>query len=163
MKKVTEEMQPQKEWFKRAKDIRNIEELAAFAKELLVDTEHDYGTVCHAIAALALGAGHLGSYTQGITGFQAGFVMWDFIKQWEFNNNKCGLKIINYDNMLYPQYGVNFEKVIKPETFKRLQEVAAKELSRPNIDFYVHPEVKAHWQSIVDGNVPFGYKVSETQ
>ena len=154
-------MQPQKEWFKRAESIRNIEELAAFAKELLIDTEHDYGTVCHAVAALALGAGHLGAYTQGITGFQAGFVMWDFIRQWNFENNKCGLKIIDYDKMLYPQYEYNFEKVIKPDTFKRLQEVAAEKLSEPNIKDHAHPDVIAHWQSIVDCFVPFGYRVSE--
>lgn len=24
---------------------------------------------------------------------------------------------------------------------------------------YAHPDILQHWQSIVDGNVPFGYKV----
>lgn len=156
MKKVTEEMNPQKEWFEKAKEIRNAEQLADFAKELLEDTQHDYGTVCHAIAALAIGAAWYGAHSQGITGFQAGFIMWDFIEQWEYRENKCGLRIIDYDNMLYPQYENKFDKIITSKQFKRMQEVAAEKLKEK---YRAHPDVVKHWESIVNGTVPFGYKL----
>ena len=156
MKKVTEEMNPQKEWFEKAKEIRNAEQLTEFAKELLEDTQHDYGTVCHAIAALAIGAAWYGAHSQGITGFQAGFIMWDFIKQWEYSDNKCGLRIIDFDKMLYPQYEDNFEKVITSKQFKKMQEVAAEKLKGKRM---AHTDVIKHWRSIVSGTVPFGYKL----
>ena len=158
MKQVTEEMKPQQEWFKEAKNIQSIEQLKAFAKVLFEDTQHDYGTVCHAIAALAIGAAWYGAHSQGITGFQAGFIMWDFIRQWEYSDNKCGLRIIDYDKMLYPQYEDKFEKVITSKQFKKMQEVAAEKLKEKGM---VHPDVVKHWESIVSGTVPFGYKLAK--
>ena len=152
-------MRPQEKWFKRAKEIKSIDDLAAFAKELLIDTQHDYGTVCHAIGALAVGAGWLGAHIQGITGFQSGCVMWDFIRQWEFSNNECGLRIVDYDNMLYPQYRSVFEKRITKKCFDRMKEVAARRLKEDKGS--ACPEVIQHWQSIVDGIVPFGYVIKD--
>lgn len=160
MKKVvTEEMKPQEEWFKRARNITSIKELAAFAEELLEDTEHDYGTVCHAVGAVAVGAAWMGAHMQGITGFQAGFVMWDFIRQWEYSHNECGLRIVDYDKMLYPQYEKDFNnKTISRRMFEKMQEVAEKRLKEQE---EAHPDVVKHWQSIVDGIVPFGYEIKE--
>ena len=153
MKQVTEEMKPQQEWFKKAKDIQSVEQLTEFAKELLEDTQHDYGTVCHAIAALAIGAAWYGAHSQGITG---GFIMGDFIEQWKYSDNKCGLRIIDYDKMLYPQYEDKFKKVITSKQFKKMQEVAAEKLEEKD---WAHPYVVKHWESIVSGTVPFGYKL----
>ena len=141
MNKVTEEMGLYYDWFERARKIKTIDELSAFAKELLVDTEHDYGTVCHAIVAVSLAAAWLGAHIQDITGFQAHFVMWNFIKQWEFTNNKVGLRLVDYDKMLFPQYKDRFDKIISKETFERLQEVAKNYLES---DDEVHPSVKKH-------------------
>lgn len=161
MKQVTEEMRPQDDWFKKAKAVETIDDMVALAKELFDETQHDYGTVCHACGALALAGAWYGAKKEGITGFQAGFVMWDFIRQWNYETNKCGLKIIDYDNMLYPQYEDKFEKVISKRQWESIQK-AAKERLEENTDFsYVHPEVKKHWQSIVDGVVPFGFKVKD--
>lgn len=159
MKQVTEEMNPQIEWFERARSIETIEEFSAFAKELLEETEHDYGTVCHAIGALAIAAGWMGSHIQGITGFQAGFVMWDFIKQWNFRTNKCGLRIINYDDMLYPQFRDEFEKTLPADRFKIMQKVAAEHLANGKM----HPAVEQHMRNIVAGVVPFGYTLTDEE
>ena len=30
--------------------------------------------------------------------------MWDFIIDWMYTSNQCGLRIVDYDDMLYPQY-----------------------------------------------------------
>lgn len=84
--------------------------------------------------------------------------MFDFIRDWNFSNNKCGLKIIDYDDMLYPQYYDKFKKTISRETFEELQKEAEENLKNTE---YAHPNVVAHWQSIVDGKVPFGYKIKD--
>lgn len=158
IKQVTEDMKPQIEWFDRAEEIETPEQLAEFAKELLIDTQHNYGTVCHAIGAVALAGAYLGAHIQGITGFQAGFIMWSFIRQWNFSDNKCGLRIIDYDNMLYPQYEDKFNKTITKEKFELIQKEASKLLETRK---GVHPDVAKHWQSIVDGNLPFGFTIAK--
>lgn len=153
---VTEEMRPQDEWFERAGKIETLRELKKFAKELFDKTAHDYGIACHAVAALALAGAWYGAHKEGITGFQAGFVMWDFIRQWNYPTNKCGMCLIDYDNFLYPQYGVKFEKIISKETWAAIQAEAQRRLQASS---QAHPAVIRHWQSIVDGVVPFGFSI----
>lgn len=158
---ITEEMHLEKEWFANAKK-QTLETLPAFMNHVLNDYCHDYGTICHAISACAIAAAWAadGSEQGGITGFQAGFVMWDFIRQWRYSSNKSGLKIIDYDNMLYPQYEYKFtNKEIPQSIWESLQE-QAEELLREEKP-YAHETVIEHWQSIIDGNVPFGYTVKE--
>lgn len=158
---ITEEMHLEKEWFANAKK-QTLETLPAFMKHVLNDYCHDYGTICHAISACAIAAAWAadGSEQGGITGFQAGFVMWDVIRQWRYPSNKCGLKIIDYDNMLFPQYEYKFsDKEIPQSTWESLQK-QAEELLREEKP-YAHETVIEHWQSIIDGNVPFGYTVKE--
>lgn len=156
---INEEMHLEKEWFEEAKK-QTVDILPQFINHIMSDYQHDYGTICHAIAAAALAATYAADNTPrgGITGFQASFVMWDYIKQWMKPNNECGLKLIDYDDMLYPQYEYKYEKTISSETWRRLQEEAAKNLKE--VDYAVN-EVCAHWQSIVDGKIPFGYKVKD--
>ena len=133
-----------------------------FINHVMNDYIHDYGTVCHAISACAIAAAWAANETPGacggITGFQAGFVMWDFIKQWEFSSNKCGLKILDYDNMLYPQYEGKFDKIISKDVWALLQKQANENLKDTS---YAANEVVAHWQKIACGEVPFGYVVSD--
>ena len=124
------------------------------------DYTHDYNSVCHAIAASAIAATCAADSTPqgGITGFQASAIMWDYIKHWMYRNNTCGLKLIDYDKMLYPQYDYRFEKTISEGVWHSLQEEAKKKLEE---ETYANIVVRAHWKSIVDGKVPFGYKVEE--
>ena len=159
MEKITEEMHLEKEWFKEANQ-QTIETLPDFLNHLTEDYYHDYGTICHAITAAALAAVNAVDKTSqgGITGFQASCIMWDFIRQWMYPNNTCGLKLVDYDNMLFPQYSDHFEKTISPEAWNKVQ-ARAKELLAETAD--AHPVVRAHWQSIVDGQVPFGYVVKD--
>lgn len=160
--KVTEEMHPEKEWFEQAGK-QTLKTLPDFINHVMNDYCHDYGTVCHAVAACAIAAAWAANNESGsgggITGFQAGFVMWDFIKQWNYSSNKCGMKIIDYDNMLFPQYEDRFSKTISKDLWGKLQEEARKNLDTDRD--YTHPSVIAHWQSIVNGKVPFGYVVKE--
>ena len=92
----------------------------------------------------------------GITGFQASAIMWEFIKHWNYTDNKTGMKIVNYDDMLYPQYDFKFQKTITESIWKSIQDVAKNHLEENET---AHPNVIAHWKSIVNGKIPFGYKI----
>jgi hypothetical protein len=67
--------------------------------------------------------------------------------------------MIDYDNMLFPQYAYKFEKTISSDIWKLLQEEAQRKLEEDSD--YANPDVINHWKSIVDGVVPFGYKIEE--
>lgn len=151
-----------KEWDDKAKSIKSIDELSEFCHHLMEDYNHDYGTCVRAIAAMSLAAAWMGAHIEGITGFQAGFVMWDFITGWIKCENQCGLKLLDYDHMLYPQYMEEYEKYISRDTFKKLQEKAKEKLEEYDNENRDLPlKLKEHWESIVKGIPPFGYKISE--
>lgn len=155
---ITEEMHLEKEWFKEASKVKTSDELKAFADHILNDYEHDYGTACHAVSACALAGAWLGCEKEGLSGFQAGFVMWDFIRNWTYTANKCGLKIVDYDDMLYPQYEERFDKTIRKDHWEEIQQEARRKLKD---EHGAHPAVIAHWQSIAEGVVPFWYRIVE--
>lgn len=146
------------QWYADA-DKQTIETLPDFMLHVLNDYGHDYGTIVHAITACSIAAAWAANNTKqgGITGFQAGALMWEFIRHWNHTNNKCGMKLIDYDNMLYPQYEKHFQKIISPKQWEGLQNEAKRNLENSSI---AHPEVKAHWQRIVDGEIPFGYTIN---
>ena len=158
---ITEEMRLEKEWFAEAKK-QTLETLPAFINHVMNDYIHDYGTVCHAISACAIAAAWAANDCEGawggITGFQASFVMWDFVRQWSYPRNKTTLKILDFDNMLYPQHEYHFQKTISVETWQGIQRRANELLSEKE---YAHPDVVAHWNSIVDGHIPFGYTLKD--
>jgi len=60
--------------------------------------------------------------------------------------------------MLYPQYKHQFEKTISEDTWKFLQNKAAEEIASKEL---LHKDVRKHMQSIIDGKIPFGYKIKE--
>ena len=82
--------------------------------------------------------------------------MWDFIKNWTKMGNECGLKLVDYDDMLYPQYEEKFEKTICKDNFELIQKKAMENLEKSKD---AHPAVIAHWRKIANGEVPFGYRV----
>lgn len=142
----------------KRKKIKSFDELAAFLKDVETNYGNGYGEAPRTIAQAALAvAWHLAD-VYGITGFQAGFVMWDFIRDWSYSGNKCGLKMIDFDDMLYPQYEDKFQKTIRRDVWDNLQNEAITRLEETS---YAHPDVIAHWESIVSGEVPFGYRVVE--
>jgi|WetSurMetagenome_2_1015567.scaffolds.fasta_scaffold187732_2 hypothetical protein len=155
---ITEDDKVQDEWYKEAKTITE-ETLPAFIHKLINDYVHDYGTICHAVAAAAIAGAYAieHSPTGGITGFQSGAVMWEFVQEWLHERGKP-LALVRYENMLYPQYQYKFEKIISQETWEWLQERAKRELNNTSNNT-ANPSVVSHWKDIVEGKVPFGYKV----
>lgn len=156
--KITENMHLEKEWFEQTSKIETIDQLTEFINHVISDYDHDYGTVCHAIGAAAVAAAWYGANVQGITGFQASFVMWDFIKYWIKKHNECGLKLVDYDDFLYPQYQYKFDKTISKDVWMRIQKTAKNNLESNEV---ACPEVRNHWMNIACGIVPFGYKLED--
>lgn len=146
-------------WFDKARKIESFPELEEFYNYLFGSYYHDYGTTIHAISAFAVAAANLTACEQGITGFQAGFVMWDFIKHWNHQYNKCGLRLVDYDNMLYPQYAHKFDKTISKEVMDSLQKEAEKQMKENGRN--CHKDVYSHWSRLALGIPPFGYRVEE--
>jgi len=146
-------------WSVRLSDCKSVDDLPEFLTEMLKDAD-DYGSIARALGYGAVVTARVmnNSPQGGITGFQAGFVMWTFVREWMYKGNKCGLKIVDYDNMLYPQDSDKFDKVISSSIWDGLQLEALERLKR-NPD--AHPNVLNHWQSIVDGVVPFGHEVKD--
>ena len=143
---------------KERKNIKSLDDLMNYIQNIRDNYDIGYDTAPRAIAQAALATSYYLADMFGITGFQAGFVMWDFIKDWSFRGNKCGLKIVNYDYMLYPQYNYKFQKTIKKDTFEALQKAAENNLKKHQLS---SSAVIKHWKSIVDGNVPFGYTIED--
>lgn len=161
MTAITEEMKIHEEWYKEAKKV-TLEKLPGFINHLMNDYRHDYGTICHAMAAGGIATmWAIDKAPQGgITGFQAGCIMWEFIRHWNYSYNKCGLRLVDYDDMLYPQYYDRFQKTISKSVWESLQAEARQHLANNG---GAVTAVTAHWKSIVDGEVPFGYTVAEKE
>ena len=149
-----------KDWYDDARTIRDTKSLTEFIDKLTTKYNHDYGTICHAMTACAIAALWTvdNSESGGITGFQAGAIMWEFITHWNYTNNKVGLKLIDYDNLLYPQYADKFKNTISSSQFKLLQKTAeARLIESPD----AHITVINHWQNIIDGVVPFDFIIHD--
>ena len=144
--KITEEMNLHEKWFKEAK-IQTLETLPEFLRHLTEDYEHDYGTIAHAVGAAGLAAMWAvdKSPTGGITGFQAGFSMWDVIRSWSYPRNKCGLKIIDYDDLLYPQDCEKYTNISK-HIMETLQTEARNKIDGHNRELVEYKERYAKWE-----------------
>lgn len=144
------------------KIIKSEKDLINFIEEMSLtecDIENEYDTAPHKIAQAMLEVGHYLAGKHGISGFQAGGVMWEVIEEWMYSGNKCGLKLVDYDNMLYPQYDYKFDKTISADTWYNLQEQAKEMLATED----ACSSVRKHWQSIADGVIPFGYSLRKEE
>lgn len=115
---------------------------------------HDYGTI---VIGMAAGMDATMRFIDrspngGITGFQASCIAWEMIPKLMMIRPPA--RIVDYNNMLYPQYEDKFNKTITPSIFKHLQDEAKRQLGE---ETHAREELRNHWQSIVDGKVPFGY------
>lgn len=140
------------------KDIKSFDDLVNYIQNIKDNYNIGYGSAPRAIAQAALATAWFLASDFGITGFQADCTTWDFVRGWSYSGNECGLRIIDYDNMLYPQYNEYFEKTISKDVFNELQNTAKKKLESSD---YACSAVVEHWKSIVNGNVPFGYIVKD--
>jgi len=161
---ITEEMGLHKEWFIQARE-QTLESLPEFIRHLIQDYGHDYGTIVNACVAAGIAGIQAVNHDPkqgGITGFQAGCVMWGFMREWMHYDSPMLLR--NYGNMLYPQYKKEFAQTISKDTWAWLQAEAKRKLAEANTvqsEVGSYNTVHVHWESIVAGTVPFGFTVSE--
>lgn len=155
---ITEESGVHKEWLPEAKK-QTLETLPVFLNKLMGDYEHDYGTIVHAIAAgMQATFSAMNNHSQGgITGFQAGCLMWEVLQN-SFHI-EAPARLLDYKDMLYPQHESRFTQ-ISQETWKQVQEMASENLKNTE---HAAPSVVAHWESIASGVVPFGLKLEAEQ
>lgn len=136
-----------------------LETLPALLTEM-AGFQHDYGSICLACAFAATAAAWAIEHSPsgGITGFQAGAVGWEFLRQWGSPEiGKIGARLLRYDDLLYPQYADKFT-AISAETMAAAQKLASENLAEKGD--YAVPEVVSHWQSVADGQVPFGLRIA---
>ena len=155
MKQITEEMDEHKKWYEQARaQEMSLETLPEFLRHLTEDYGHDYGTICHAIAAASLAAARAvdRSPQGGITGFQAGAIMWQFITNWMIEYKDKPVKLVNFENMLFPQYESTFVKTISQDTYDWLVSQAKERMHENGMA----PRVKAHMEDIAAGHLPWG-------
>ena len=160
MQQITEEMKVHEKWYERARN-QTLESLPEFHRHLMEDYRHDYGTICHALSAGSVAsAWALNNAPQGnITGFQAGFVMWGFIQNWNTRYKDKPIRLIDYGDLLYPQNDDKFARSIKKSTWEWLMGEAKKQLLFSKRED-VHPAVYRHWIDIFCfEKVPFGMQV----
>jgi len=155
--KINEEMGLHHEWYEEAEK-QTMETLNEFINHLIEDYEHDYGTICHAIAAGAVATCNaMNRSNQGdITGYQVAAIMWNFIRVW--TKEEGALELVRYNDMLYPQNANRFEKTIPKECAYDLIN-HAKKLLEEYKESQVTPIMYAHWKSIAEGKMPFGYRI----
>lgn len=138
---------------------QTLETLPAFLAKLSA-YHHDYGTICVAIGAAAVGAAWAVERSPhgGITGFQAGAVQWEFIRAWDANMaGDNPQRLVNYGDLLYPQMEYKF-RTINNETWDWAQGRAKELLANGN---GAVESVKAHWESVAAGNLPFGLGIED--
>lgn len=143
--------------YEKAKNVKTKEDLDNILAEVVNDKELDYGKICYAISGCMLATLNYidGSEVGGITGFQASIIGWQMVRKL-IVDSEIGMKLVDYANMLYPQYEHEFEKTIPAKVWENIQEQAKRNLQNvPD----AHPNVIKHWKKIVAGEVPFGYKV----
>ncbi len=159
--KEVSESNTRKVLYDKMADLKTQDDLAKFMKEAM-EMPHGYGSVCVAIAACAVAAARVADRgpNGGITGFQAGAIMWEFMRGWNGVEAPCSL--IKYKDMLYPQYQDKFAQTIHPKTWEWLKEEAKKTLDEhKKSGNSMSPNVTEHMQSVVNGMVPFGFTVAE--
>lgn len=161
MQAITEEMNVHEEWYEIAKGdtMQTPDDLKDFVVKLTTEYEHDYGTICHAVAAAGSAAGTIvdRSPAGGITGFQASCIMWEFIKQWGSFPKDNPLQLRDMGDLLYPQMEHKFT-TISPSIWEWVQKKARINLVESTDN--AHPNVIGHWESIDNGVIPFGLIVS---
>lgn len=150
-------------WFQE-----NPVSIDTFVEKLNHEYGHDYGTACYAVAAAAYAAARKVALEQGITGFQAGAAFWIFKRYWLDCGDPKPARLVDYSNMLYPQYGDTFSKTITQEIWEWIHEEAKRLLNAHILAAAdgkpaASPAVVAHWESIVAGYIPFGYEVEGEQ
>ena len=115
--------------------------------------EQDYDSVVEITEACCEAMAWACSEKLGLTGFQASCVGLLFLQRFNGIGKNVGLKVLDYDAMLYPQNAERFEPCVERSIFEGMQRQAIANLNELENSRHVHPEVELHWRRIADGIV----------
>lgn len=133
--------------------VKTIEEF----EKLLIDVKadsRDYGAIVEACSVMMNASFNL--LNPGISGFQAGCLMWMMIKKYGMYGDDSMLSIRDFREIIYPQMGYKFRSIPK-DFWQQAQDLAKKQL----IDFKGSESVKKHMETVANGQIPFGLIVSD--
>lgn len=149
------ELEYKEQIYKKADDVKTEADLVKLLRDI-TQFHHDYGTIVYgSMAAMKAAFNVVNNGPQGgITGFQAGCLGWECVHEFMMIKPPC--KIVDYSNMLYPQYAAKFNRTISKSVWGHLQKEAARLLTESDI---ASSHCQNHWKSIVAGEVPFGFEV----
>lgn len=161
---------PWAEWFNKAKTVKTTEEFTELVNHLFRgEICHTYDSAVHAVSALALAGATLGAHIEGITGFQAGYIKFDFMHEWDRIGNEVGCQVVDFDHYLcYPQYVEKCPiKIISLKTWKRVQQVCADKLNALDTttfhsydgkqyaeEHHACYAVRQYWADVCNGIIP---------
>lgn len=145
--------------YAKAEKVKTAEDFAVLIAEMEQD-EFDYGRIVYACAAAAIAGFNVMNRTKngGITGFQAGCLMWEMVRKFGMFS-EGPLRIQDFDHLRYPQYDDQWAVTISPESAGELQKRAA-EVAGKNPEF-VSPNVMRRNQDIAAGRFPSFVTVKE--
>lgn len=160
---------PVDELIERAKAVRSIDEyndlynktisLLMKCKSETTDWSMLYNIDCDANMILGLGGVYLGMAVVSASCNSIDFTLHRMIEN-VGKNNHVPVKIVRFEAMAFPQYKSVFERKISLETFEALQDYVRflmHDAEKNNT--LVVDEVKKHWESIIAGKIPFGYRL----
>lgn len=124
--------------------INTSKELIRYINKL-VKQKHDYGTRVYAMSMSAQAAFNFVAHKLRVSGFQASCADLDFLKRTRGMEN--GFKILDFNNILYPQYCnselfPNWYELLL-ENADHISEVAKQKLKTEK---HAHKKVIAHWK-----------------
>lgn len=113
----------------------------------LVKQEHDYGTCVYAMSMAAIAAYNYVGSQLGVTGFQASCADLDIIARnrgW-----KHGFQLLNYEDLLYPQYAEKFDAISFDALIEKNKDWLKKEAATKLLEGQgAHGDVVAHWKRL---------------
>lgn len=136
-------------------EMREFKELWPESEQELIDhirelakANNDYGKAAYVISLAAVATFRYMSHLCGITGFQASCADMDILRR--NRHYEDGFRIIDYNNLLYPQYWTDehfpTREQLLQENLPRLQKKAKELLAQTS---NASPNVKKHWETIV--------------
>jgi hypothetical protein len=145
-----------------------LAELPAFIEEM-AHAGTDYNTTAEATAAAAAATAWALCHQFGLSGFQGGWVMWEFMHLWNGIGERSPARLIDYEDLLYPQFEGKFRS-IPADVWEWAQNAAKEKIARSspwsrrdseNGTMLMSEDVFRHWESVAAGVVPFGLRIEE--
>ncbi len=147
--------------YAKAAEVRTPEDFAALIHEMEQD-EFDYGRIAYACCAAAFAGFNVMNRTKngGITGFQAGCMMWEMVHKFGMFSDGP-LRIQDFDNLRYPQYDHKWTVRISQEDANTLME-RAKEMVGKSPEFTADRVLQRN-RDIAAGRFPDFVTIGESE